>query len=249
MEFRVLGPIELAAGRGRYPLSSARLRRVLAVLVAGVDTRVSTGRLINATWPGRPPTTARVQVQNCVGMLRRQLGDLDGDVTIERCGDGYRLTAPPESVDAYRFEAGIRATERQLAAGAPGPAAVTLRSALDLWYGAAFEDSGSCETVGLTVRLEELRSWAFEKAMELEIAGGHAVRVVADCAAWAAANPLRETAQLLLLDALGSTHRAPDGVLAFQRYRTRLDAEMGLQPSRRAWQMYQRLISAGPRHA
>jgi len=50
---------------------------------------------------------------------------------------------------------------------------------------------------------------------------------------------------MLLVTALQLSGRGADGVAVFDAYRTRLMSDLGLRPSRTAWQLYERLVGDG----
>ena len=99
MEFRILGPLEVAG----EPFSGGPKPRALLVsLLLARGSPVSNDRLIDAVWGERPPASAAHALQVYVSELRK------GGLEIERHGAGYRLT--PDSLDAadVRTAAGIR---------------------------------------------------------------------------------------------------------------------------------------------
>ncbi len=80
MRFRLLGPLEVR-GRGDelVPLSAAKQRTVLTVLLMHSNHRVSVDRLIAALWPGQPPRSAPGNVRTYVSALRQVLEPDDRD--------------------------------------------------------------------------------------------------------------------------------------------------------------------------
>jgi len=92
MEYRILGPVEVANGQGPVPLGSRRERAVLAALVIGGGV-VSAERLIDALWGDAPPRSAAKTLQNYVLKLRKALGA----PVIETQAPGYRLREQPRS--------------------------------------------------------------------------------------------------------------------------------------------------------
>ena len=51
MEFRILGPLEIADGDHLLPLSAAGQRALLAMLLVHANEVVSADRLLDALWP------------------------------------------------------------------------------------------------------------------------------------------------------------------------------------------------------
>src|SRR6266516_4856703 len=135
MEFRVLGPVEVA-GTGRTVCLGRRDRGLLAALILGVGKTVSSGSLVDALWGERPPRTAGKTLQNYVLRLRKALGAS----VIETQTPGYRLVTPADGIDAHRFEELIRIGRTAAVNGAPARAVASLRDALHLWRGDPFEE-------------------------------------------------------------------------------------------------------------
>jgi hypothetical protein len=63
MEFRVLGPLEVAVDGRLLNLGGARQRAVLALFLTRANEIVFTDRLIDELWSGRPPRTAANTLQ------------------------------------------------------------------------------------------------------------------------------------------------------------------------------------------
>ena len=132
MEFRILGPIEVEEDGRQVPLGGEKQRALLALLLLSRGRPVSTDRLIDDVWSGKPPPTAVKSVQVYVARLRRALGD--GRIITR--GRGYELAVAPGEIDVDRFDALVRA-----ASGAPAKeAAARLREALALFRGRPLAD-------------------------------------------------------------------------------------------------------------
>ena len=78
MEFRILGPVEVADGDRLLPLSAAGLRALLAMLLLHANEVVSADRLLDALWPDGPPPSGAAALQVRVSQLRKALGPAGG---------------------------------------------------------------------------------------------------------------------------------------------------------------------------
>ena len=58
MEFRILGPLEAVVEGRAVELKAAKPRALLAILLLHANEPVSSDRLIEDLWAGRPPATA-----------------------------------------------------------------------------------------------------------------------------------------------------------------------------------------------
>ena len=150
MDFRVLGPFEVAEDEGTLALGGTKQRSVLAVLLLHANQVVSTDRLIDALWGGSPPVTAAKTIQVYVSRLRKAIGD---DRLVTRA-PGYVLYVDPTELDLARFEQLVAEARRRL----PESASAKLRDALALWRGAPLADLAYEEFAQAEIaRLEEMR--------------------------------------------------------------------------------------------
>ena len=165
MEFLILGPLAVEDDGRTIPLAGAKQRALLALLLLGRGRPVSTDRLIEEIWNGKPPGTALKSVQVYVSQLRKALGD-GRLVTRER---GYELLVAPGEVDADRFDALVQAAS----AAAPEQACARLREALALFRGEPLADL-QLEPWAQTeiARLDERRSAALEARIDADLALG-----------------------------------------------------------------------------
>jgi DNA-binding SARP family transcriptional activator/WD40 repeat protein len=227
MEFRVLGPVEVAGTGRAVRLGGRRERGLLAALALSVGNTVSSDRLIDALWGERPPRTAGKTLQTYVLRLRKALGAS----AIETQAPGYRLVTPVDGMDAHRFEELIRFARTAAVNGAPARAATSLRDALHLWRGNPFEElAGWAPAEAEAARLGELRRVAAEELVDAELACGRHAECVAELESMVAAEPLRERRWAMLMLALYRCGRQADALRAYQRARTTLVEELGIEP-------------------
>jgi DNA-binding SARP family transcriptional activator len=77
MRFGILGPLEVAEnGGGEFELGGRGQRAVLAILLLHRIEVVSSDRLVENRWSGRPPASAATSLQACVSRVRRALGEV-----------------------------------------------------------------------------------------------------------------------------------------------------------------------------
>src|SRR4051812_32191930 len=124
MEFRILGPVEVADGERLLALGGLKQRLLLAVLLLRGNEVVSPDQLRAALWGERPPATAAKSIQVYVSRLRKELGP---DRLMTRA-PGYVLRVDGSELDAARFER-LLAEART---ADPARAADRLRTALAL---------------------------------------------------------------------------------------------------------------------
>jgi DNA-binding SARP family transcriptional activator len=100
LEYRILGPVEVAGETGPLSLGGQKQRALLGLLILSAGTVVSTDRIVDQLWGEHPPKAVLASLQNFVSQLRRLLG---ADALVRK-PPGYMLRVGPEQVDLLRFE-------------------------------------------------------------------------------------------------------------------------------------------------
>src|SRR5688572_9391115 len=183
MEFRVLGPLEVAGDDGTLELGGVKQRSLLAMLLLHAGEAVSKDRLVDTLWGASPPLTAGKTVQVYVSRLRKTLAD---DRLVTRA-PGYVLYLEPGELDLARFEA-LLAEARD---APPETAVKTLDDALALWRGPPLADLAYEQFAQPVVaRLEEMRIGAVEQRLEANLALGRHADLVPELETLVAQHPL-----------------------------------------------------------
>src|SRR5436309_9138173 len=131
LDFRILGPLEVAAATGPIRLGGRKQRAVLAILLLHANRVVPVDQLAEDLYGEDAPATAVAQVRDHVSQLRKLLGA----PAVETQSPGYVLRIDPDQLDAARFERRVDDALEELAAGDATVAAAHLREALGLWRG------------------------------------------------------------------------------------------------------------------
>jgi DNA-binding SARP family transcriptional activator len=251
MRFRVLGPLEVEAADGPVVLGGPKERLLLALLLARPDQVVSVEMLVRGLWGEQPPPTAAKTLQSHVKRLRRALEPgrargAAGQVLITRA-PGYLLRVAPGALDAARFEELTAKAGRALADGAAGAAGSMLREALGLWRGQAFEEFLDSDVVVAEAdRLAELRLVALEDRLEADLRLGRHRELVAELEGLVRDQPLRERLWAQLLLALYRSGRQADALLAYQRARSVLVEELGIDPGAELRRLHAAILAQDP---
>jgi DNA-binding SARP family transcriptional activator len=251
MRFHVLGPLEVEADDGPVALGGPKERLLLAHLLARPNQVVSVEALVQGLWGEQPPPTAAKTLQSHVKRLRRVLEPgrargAVGEVLVTR-QPGYLLRVAPGALDAARFEELTDKARRALADGAAPAAGAMLREALGLWQGQAFEefldtDVGAAESD----RLAELRLVAQEDRIEADLQVGRHRELVAELEGLVRDQPLRERLWAQLLLALYRAGRQADALLAYQRARSVLVEELGIDPGAELRRLHAAVLAQDP---
>ena len=238
MEIRLLGPVEAWAGGDCVPLAPLE-RDLVAILALSCGTVLSTDRIIDGLWGGRPPVGPRSRVQGLVSTLRRKVG---GALVTRH--PGYLLDLPREATDLGMCEEFARRARR---ADNGADTARWLRQALELWRGAPLDGVWAPGTSADRVRLSELRIGLLEQCFEAELGLGRHAAVVGDLAAAVSADPLRERLVIQFMTALYRCNRQADAIRAYQVVRERLADELGADPCLELRELHMQILR-GDRH-
>ncbi|MFC5723493.1 BTAD domain-containing putative transcriptional regulator [Streptomyces gamaensis] len=257
MHVRVLGEFAVTRSGVEMTPSAPKLRQVFALLAVEMNRAVRTDQLIEELWEDRPPLSAVTTLQTYIYQLRKLLcwseaavgpaaAACDG-VALRTTPGGYVLRLPEDALDSVRFERGVSAGREQLAAGRFEQAAGTLRQALELWTGRAF---GAVSPGPLLhaqlVRLEEMRKLALDHRIEADLRLGRHIDLIGELTTLVAQQPTHEGFQAKLMLGLYRAGRRAEALQAYQRARTALSDELGLEPSAELRRLHQAMLAADP---
>lgn len=228
MRFGVLGPLVVWDGEGReVRVPEAKVRALLADLLAHDGAPVSTDRLIDDLWGDAPPGKPSGALQAKISQLRRVIGR----DRVVRQPPGYRLRLDDggDEVDAVRFRALVT---RARPVRDPRARAALLTEALELWRGPAYADFAD----GLFVRaaaqrLAEQRLSVLEEQAEARLEAGDHTLLAGELADLVALHPLRERLRAVQMRALYAAGRQSEALASYEDLRARLVGELGVDPS------------------
>jgi DNA-binding SARP family transcriptional activator len=248
LEFRILGPLEVARGGRPLRLGGARQRSLLAILLLHANELVSRDRLIEELWGEEPPETAPSALRVHVAQLRKALSDGEpSDRLIVTRAPGYVLTLEPDRLDLHRFERLADEGSRALSEGRWSEASKALHEALALWRGPALADlayEGFAQPE--IARLAELRLSTLESRIEADLALGRHAEVIPELEALVAEQPLRELPRGQLMLALYRTGRQAEALALYRETRRALGEELGIDPSPALQQLESGILRQDP---
>ncbi|MEP6813253.1 MAG: BTAD domain-containing putative transcriptional regulator, partial [Actinomycetota bacterium] len=229
MDFRILGPLEVAADGRPVDLGGAKQRALLGLLALNANRVVARDQLIEALWDGEPPETAAKALQVYVSQLRKLLGR----ERLETTSQGYRLRLEPDELDLARFQ-------RLHESGRPS-------EALALWRGDPLADfAGQRFAQAEIARLQELRLACLEQRIEQDLAQGRHAELVGELDALAREHPLREHLRAQLMLAFYRAGRQAEALGAYKAARTALVDELGIEPGRQLRELHQQILQQDP---
>ncbi|MGH3622169.1 MAG: BTAD domain-containing putative transcriptional regulator, partial [Sciscionella sp.] len=227
--------------------SAAKPRVLLASLLVRPNRIIGVGELAEWVWGERPPASVKGALQTYVMRLRQTLGEA---CVIETVPEGYRLRVAPESLDVLRF---IELTERGRVARAADDLLTAARSfteALGQWRGPALGDIPS-EVLQReeAPRLEEQRLRVLEERIDVDLATGRHVELVAELQQLCGRYGLREHLLAQLMLALYRSGRQADALEAYATLSARLAEQLGIDPGEELRDIRQGILISDPRLA
>jgi predicted ATPase/DNA-binding SARP family transcriptional activator len=219
-------------------LGSPRQRALLALLLSSAGAPLSRDRLIDELWGERPPPTAVSALHVHLSKLRGILGEL-----IEHGGAGYALAPGRYELDVRLFDALVERARTD-----PTRASALLRDALGLFRGRPLADVDCDGSVARWRRMLEQRHLeALEQRIDADLAGGAASELVAELEGLIAEHPFEERLRAQHMLALARSGRQADALDAYQRVRSMLAQELGLEPGEPLRRLQQSILDQDPR--
>lgn len=205
-----------------------KTRAVLALLALDAGHLCSGDALSDALWGDDAPPAAATSLRTQVSRLRAALPG----GAIETSGRSYRLVVGPgDRVDVAVFPEALSDAERARADGRLDHAERVLGDALALWRGDPFPELGdSPRAVAERRRLEEYRASMIEARAEVLGTLGRRTEAIALLESHCGASPYREEAWAQLMRLLAGSGRQADALAVYQRARTILVEQLGLEP-------------------
>lgn len=215
LTLRLLGGWRLTHGEDEIPTTTTMRRLLAALALHGPTHRRAAATLL---WPDSPPRQAAGSLRELLWRTRQAHPDL------LRVSRESVAIGPLVRVDVPVLRSAVRALSARRPGEVDGGALFTAGELLpgwtEPWVEAEREQLRQLQLVGLEL-LADRRLADHSPAEALPIA-----------MAAAAAEPLRESAQRMIVRAHLAMGNYSQAVMQFERYRDRLDDELGVRPSR-----------------
>jgi SARP family transcriptional regulator, regulator of embCAB operon len=243
--FGVLGPLQMTVDGAPVPLGTPKQRAVLAVLVMNRNRPVGIDSLITAAWEQWPPSEARASLHSYISNLRRLLGNSRS--MLENAPPGYRLTVGDTACDIGRFIIEKNAGVQAAAAAQFEQASRHLTTALAEWRGPVLEDLRDFQFVdAFATALTEDKLVAHTARAEAEIACGRGYAVIGELESLTGEHPYREPLWAQLIIAYYLAERQSEALDAYQRLKTTLADDLGIDPGPTVRALHQRILRQEP---
>ncbi|MEV7323531.1 AfsR/SARP family transcriptional regulator [Streptomyces sp. NPDC093970] len=261
MDIGILGTLDVREQGVSVTPTAAKPRQVLALLALHADQPVTVATLTEEVWGRRPPRSARPTLQTYVMHLRELIdrasaapdgrtggrtGVRTSKQVLRTVPGGYLLDTGEGANDVREFgelsENGYRAME----AGDHRGAARLLRTALDLWTGPALAGVRAGDRLRAEIRgLEESRLCALDRRIECDLRLGRHRELIAELTVLVSRHPTHESLCGQLMIALQRSGRRGEALAAYQRLRTTLVHDFGLEPSAVLGRIRRSVLTAG----
>jgi DNA-binding SARP family transcriptional activator len=215
-------------------------RQLVRILATHHDRVVTRDALIRALWGDSPPADPDANLNALVSRARRALGH---GALIETVPGGYLLRGAHVVLDVEEFESAVSRARHAFNVGDLAAASAAVEAALAHWPGDPLpEDAYDEWAQPLRDRLHRLHQDALETGAPAALAGGDARRSAELARDAVLAEPLREAAYLLLIQALAASGDHAAALTAYDTLRRTLAEELGIDPSHEAAALQQRLL-------
>jgi SARP family transcriptional regulator, regulator of embCAB operon len=243
--FGVLGPLQMTVDGAPVSLGTPKQRAVLAMLVMNRNRPVSTDSLTTAAWEQWPPAEARASLHSYISNLRKLVSGAGADPksVLVNAPPGYRLNAADSDCDIGRFVIGKAAGVQAAAGGQFEQASTHLAAALAEWRGAVLEDLRDFEFVdAFATALTEDKVVAHTARAEAEIACGRGYAIIGELESLTVEHPYREPLWAQLITAYYASERQSDALDAYQRLKTTLADDLGIDPGPTVRALHERVL-------
>jgi class 3 adenylate cyclase len=223
VELGVLGPLQVRQYGLPVSIPGAKPRAILTMLGLHGGSIVSSETLLELLWGNDPPRTATKALQTHISSLRRALGD--GFVLTE--GTGWILSTT--DIDAFRYKSAAKLGRDAMGMLEASQAVAHFDEALTLWRDPP-ELPDTSRGLSEKTRWIESHASLVEDRADALLATDRAAEIIGELEAAIADAPLRERRWGQLMLALYRAGRQGEALGAYQRARSLLAEELGVDP-------------------
>lgn len=246
MRFGLLGTVLVHDGVAQRPVPALRQRTLLAALLLEPNRVASLSRLADLVWNADPPACAETTLHSYAMRLRRTLGPAVA-ARVRTQSPGYLAVVHDGELDVAEFDGHRAIARRHAEAGRWDEARASCVAALALWRGDPLADLEPPAAWSEEIhRLQEARLQTVESRIEADLRLGAHAAVVTDLAGLIAEHPFRETAASQMMLALYRTGRQSEALAVYQRVRSLLRSEIGVEPGPGLRSLHERILDADP---
>ncbi|KJK51096.1 hypothetical protein UK23_08360 [Lentzea aerocolonigenes] len=242
----MLGPLEIRVAGRASPAGSPKVRTVLGMLLAKANLVVTHEELIDELWGANPPASGMANIRNYVARIR-QLFPASQQRLCTRA-TGYSLSVEPAELDLTVYGELSALGHAALNRGDIVTAVLNLERAQGLWRAEAFEGVARGPRLdALTGTLREQWLVSEENLLDAKCRLGVDISVVNALRAFTEANPYRERAWRLLVQALDDIGARSSALAAYEEVRALLARDLGVDPEPQLRELHTNILSGRTR--
>lgn len=238
----VLGALSVRVNGVSVVPTAPKPRQVLALLALHADRVVTVGALVEELWGSKPPRSARTTLQTYVLQLRELIGGAlaggsggsggSAKGVLATVPGGYRLESGSGCVDFREFERCAGVGYRAMDGGDWCGGARWLAEALALWSGPALTDIQAGIRIDMEARrLEEARLSVLDQRVDADLRLGRHRELLPELTVLVNQHRMHESLHGQFMLALHRSGRRGEALDVYQRLRSTLVSELGLEPS------------------
>lgn len=249
ISIQVLGQFSAFLGTRAVTPDAPKQRQVLALLALNPGRVVPVPTLIEELWSDQPPRSAAATLQTYIFHLRNRLAsgiprERVASEFLRTTHSGYQLAC---QTDVEEFHQLARAGREAAETGDPRRVSELLGQALALWHGPALADVRQGRVLETeAASLEETRLGVLERRIQADLVLNRHADILGELTLLAARHPMSENFWGLLMVALYRAGHVARALGAFQRVRSILSDELGVDPSPRLQRLHRAILSGDP---
>jgi DNA-binding SARP family transcriptional activator len=253
VRIELIGPLSASYEEISIVPSATKPCQMLALLALNPNRLVTKSELFEELWDNNPPQSATTTIHTYIHQLRRLIdravegrrttGSRDILVTHR---SGYSLSLGGGSTDVQEFRRlsaeGTRASE----AGDHRAASRLLSAALRLWRGPMLSDIQLGPLLSLeAMALQDAREAALSRRIDADLHLGRHHEIVGELRTLSSRHPINERFAAHYMVSLYESGRINGALQEFQRIRTVLIDELGVEPAPRLRRLQEVILSGG----
>lgn len=244
VELSILGRTRLSVNGRPVELGPANQRRLLVLLLLRVGKPVPVDLIVDQLWPSRPRGEVRAGLYSLVSRLRTVLKRAGVPCELTHDGNAYRLELDAQLIDYHRFRQRAEAGRTAAHAGDYALATRLLREAIALWRGHPLEDLDTDWAARRRVQMEEgdllPAQYTLIDCSLTQAEYGNALALLSPLMD---EHPSDETLARQRMRALDGIGRPAEAMSFYARFRQRIVAELGVEPSLELREAYRAILS------
>lgn len=254
MRIQVLGPLSAEVNGESIVPTAGKPRQILSLLALYPGRMVPVATLMKELWETEPPRSALTTLHTYIRQLRRRIDaamgpDAPGTAKqlLTTQHDGYLMQIPAESVDVHQYERMFAEGRAAFEAGDDITSADRFRQALKLWHGPALVDVRVGPVLEIELmRLEESRLCTLERRIDADLRLGRHAELIAELTELTARYPQHEGLHSQAMVALYRSGRQASALDTYDKLRTWLIEQLGVEPSPRVQRLHQAILAVDP---